>query len=114
MKSIYLNFSTIFPLVELFTASIPSYSIGIWCFVFCSKKFHPLNDFRESKVIESSMKNQYYNAAIHKASFALPTFLKTALNPESPKRLKTRAVFPLKSDTFLQQEILSSYTPLFR
>ena len=80
MKSIYSNFSTIFPLVKLFTASIPSYSIGIWCFVFCSKKFHPLVDFRESKVLESSMKNQYYNAAIHKASFALPNFLKAALN----------------------------------
>ena len=81
MQSIYSNFSTIFPLVQLFTASIPSYSIGIWCFVFCSKKYHPLDDFRERSVIESSMKNHYYNAAIHKASFALPTFLNTAINP---------------------------------
>jgi spermidine synthase len=81
MKSIYSNFCAIFPLVQLFTASIPSYSIGIWCFVFCSKKFHPLDDFKESTVMESSMKNQYYNAAIHKASFALPTFLHTAINP---------------------------------
>jgi len=81
MKAIYSNFSTIFPLVHLFTASIPSYSIGIWCFLFCSKKFHPLDDFRESTVVESSMKNQYYNASIHKASFALPTFLNSAINP---------------------------------
>ena len=85
MKSIYTKFQTIFPLVEVFTASIPSYSMGIWCFVCCSKKYHPLDDFQEGKVTDDSMQNQYYNAAIHKASFALPTFLESALNPGYPK-----------------------------
>ena len=89
MKSIYANFCAVFPLVQLFTASIPSYSIGIWCFVFCSKKFHPLDDFRENTVMESSMKNQYYNAAIHKASFALPTFLNIATSLQPPGSLIT-------------------------
>ena len=80
MKTIYSNFDTIFPLVKPFTASIPSYSIGIWCFVYCSKKYHPLDDFRESRGQDPNMKNQYYNAAIHRASFALPTFLNSAIN----------------------------------
>jgi spermidine synthase len=76
MHSIYSKFKTIFPIVELFTASIPSYSIGIWCFIFCSKKYHPLNDFKENLVHRKNLTYRYYNAAIHRAAFALPTFLK--------------------------------------
>ena len=50
LRSIYKKFKDIFPIVELFTASIPSYSIGIWCFIFCSKAYHPLKDFKENTV----------------------------------------------------------------
>ena len=84
MKSIYFKFKTIFPIVEIFTASVPSYSMGIWCFLICSKKYHPLDDFHEYRVKEVPIKNQYYNAAIHGASFALPTFLKDLLFSSHP------------------------------
>jgi spermidine synthase len=79
LRSIYSKFNAFFPIVELFTASIPSYSIGIWCFIFCSKAYHPLNDFKETRVHGKKNTYQYYNAAIHKAAFALPTFLRNEI-----------------------------------
>jgi spermidine synthase len=75
MRSIYSKFDTIFPIVELFTACIPSYSIGIWCFIFCSKAYHPLDNFMEKRVKRQKISCHYYNAEIHRAAFALPTFL---------------------------------------
>jgi spermidine synthase len=76
LRSIYNKFKTTFPIVELFTASIPSYSIGIWCFIIGSKAYHPLVNFQENKARRVKIAFQYYNAAIHRAAFALPTFLK--------------------------------------
>jgi len=79
MKSIYRKFNQLFPLVQMFTACVPSYSIGMWCFVFCSKKYDPLKDFQAAKYSRYNLKNRYYNAAIHHASFALPNFLISSL-----------------------------------
>ncbi len=79
MKSIHSKFNTIFPIAHIFTACVPSYSIGIWCFIFCSKKYHPLNDFQEKKLRRLDINCRYYNAEIHQASFSLPNFLKAEL-----------------------------------
>jgi len=79
MKSVYRKFNQLFPLVQMFTASIPSYSIGMWCFIFCSKKYDPLKDFQAAHYKKYHLKNRYYNAAIHRASFALPNFLISSL-----------------------------------
>jgi len=80
MKSMYKKMNIIFPIVKIYTAFIPSYSIGIWCFAFCSKKYHPLNDFQEKRYKKLNLKNRYYNNDIHRASFALPNFLKSDFN----------------------------------
>lgn len=82
LHSTYSKFKTIFPIVELFTASIPSYSIGIWCFILCSKVHHPLDSFKENRVNRKKINCQYYNAAIHRAAFALPTFLKNEIQSQ--------------------------------
>jgi len=80
MKSMYTKLNLTFPIVKLFTAYIPSYAIGIWCFAFCSKKYDPLNDFQKKRYKKVKLKNRYYNADIHRASFALPNFLKADFN----------------------------------
>jgi spermidine synthase len=79
MRSIYGKLNQIFPLVQMFTACIPSYSIGMWCFVFCSKKFDPLKDFQVNNYRKYNVITRYYNEATHRASFALPNFLITSL-----------------------------------
>ena len=79
MQSIYRTFNQLFPLVGMFTACIPSYSIGMWCFVFCSKKYDPLKDFQATHYRKYNIKTRYYNEAIHRAAFALPNFLISSL-----------------------------------
>ena len=76
MKSIYTKMNMVFPIVKMFTAYIPSYTIGIWCFAFCSKKYDPLINFQKNRYKKLSKKNRYYNDNIHQASFALPNYLK--------------------------------------
>jgi spermidine synthase len=80
MRSIHSKFKATFPIVKLFTASIPSYSLGIWCFIFCSKVYHPLDNFKDKKVHRKKLALQYYNSGIHRAAFVLPTFLKNEIN----------------------------------
>ena len=61
MKSIYKKMNMVFPIVKMFTAYIPSYTIGIWCFAFCSKKYDPLINFQKNRYKKLSKKNRYYN-----------------------------------------------------
>jgi len=80
MKSMYTKLHRIFPIVKLFTAYVPSYTCGIWCFIICSRKCDPLKNFQVKRYKKVRLKNRYYNADIHRASFALPNFLKAEFN----------------------------------
>ena len=55
---------------------VPTYPSGIIGFTFCSKKYHPLNDFNEERARALLPRLKYYNPDIHRGSFALPTFIK--------------------------------------
>ena len=56
-----------------------TYPGGLWSFTFASKGLHPLADLDEQRVRDSEMALDYYNEAVHKAAFALPTFQARAL-----------------------------------
>ena len=73
-----LNKSRIY-LILYNKGNIPSYTTGIWCFAFCSKKYNPLKDFQIIKYEKFNFKSRYYNAAIHQTSFALPNFLQNEI-----------------------------------
>ena len=55
-----------------------TYPPGPWSFLFASKQYHPLLDFKTKRVTSSKIKCQYYNTEIHKACFARPEFVKKA------------------------------------
>lgn len=60
-----------------------SYPSGMWSFQVATKEgVHPVQGFDDSKAEEFSKKKglKYYNSEIHRASFALPTFVKSMLN----------------------------------
>jgi spermidine synthase len=57
------------------------YPGGIWSFSFASKGLHPLQDFDPDRVTASGLAFKYYNAAIHQAAFALPSFMRDRLRP---------------------------------
>jgi spermidine synthase len=68
--------------VHLYFAHLPSYPTGMWTFTFASKaSLHPLNDFNTSQSADISNTHalKYYNAAIHRAAFALPSFVSEML-----------------------------------
>lgn len=62
----------IFPRYFYYYTMVPTYPSGLIGFSFCSRKYHPLEDFRPPRA--AALDNlTYYNPAIHKAAFALPT-----------------------------------------
>jgi spermidine synthase len=50
---------------------VPTYPSGLIGFSFCSKKYHPVEDFIPGKA-DALPGLKYYSKDIHKAAFALP------------------------------------------
>lgn len=61
----------IFPRYHYYYTLVPTYPSGLIGFSFCSKKYHPLEDFNPGK-IDDLPNLKYYNKEIHNASFTLP------------------------------------------
>lgn len=76
VRSMYKNFRDIFPIVRMYTCFMPIYPSALWSFAFCSKKYDPLKDFDQARYDKLKLKTRYYNADIHRASFALPEFVR--------------------------------------
>ena len=75
VSSIQRNLREIFKVVRPYTAAIPTYPSGFWSFTLCSDRTDPVAGFRESRVKGAGLKLKYYNAGIHRACFALPSFM---------------------------------------
>ena len=75
VTDIFDKLKEVFPVVRLFRAPVPSYTLVPYSFAFCSTAIQPemeLGLSRFSKIFQT----RYYNEQIHKASFALPEHLK--------------------------------------
>ncbi len=65
--------------VHCYLVFIPMYPTGMWSLTYCSKEGrHPVKNLDSTKAakIIQEYDLRYYNADIHKAAFALPTFIK--------------------------------------
>lgn len=71
IKNINGDLKTLFPIVKLYLAYIPTYPTGMWSFTMASKKYDPLKV--DSDVIPDT-NTRYYNPAIHFSAFSLPNF----------------------------------------
>jgi len=72
---VFNRLKKVFPIVKIFHAPVPSYTMVPYSFAFCSKAIHPemkLGFSRFSKIFQT----RYYNEQIHKAAFALPEHLR--------------------------------------
>lgn len=74
IKMAYGGIQQIFPLTKLYLASIPTYPSGLWSFTVGSKKYDPAQP-----VHDNGYELKYYNQAIHRAAFALPSFVQNLL-----------------------------------
>ena len=79
MKRSNEKLKDIFPICEVYQYMIPTYPSGYWFFGFASKKLHPVNDFDEGFYNSLNLNDRYYNKDVHKASFALPNYVKELL-----------------------------------
>ncbi|REL35079.1 polyamine aminopropyltransferase [Thalassotalea euphylliae] len=78
-QSLLKVLNAVFPSSYLYSFSNLTYPGGLWSFTFASKKYHPVNDFNPARVADSSLDFDYYNAALHSAAFALPSFVQKGL-----------------------------------
>ena len=74
-RSLLAILSGIYPTLHLYNYVNMTYPGGLWSFSFAAKgKTCPLADFAPSRVAASGIDFRYYNPAVHRAAFALPTF----------------------------------------
>lgn len=68
------NLGRSFPFVSAFVATIPTYPGGQWVFALCAgEEVEPTE--ADPAAVGQIGTTQYYSAAVHKASFALPPFI---------------------------------------
>ena len=77
VSAMYANLKSIFPIVRMYTCLMPIYPSCFWSFAFCSKKYHPLDDFDDARYRAADLDAcTYYNKDVHFGSFALPEYVK--------------------------------------
>lgn len=78
-QSLLKVLNAVFPKSYLYSFSNLTYPGGLWSFTFASKKYDPIDDFDAERVTKSGLDFDYYNAPLHTAAFALPSFAKKGL-----------------------------------
>lgn len=72
IRSVSKSIGEIFPIAKPYTACIPTYPGGFWCFTLGSKKYDP-EAVNIAKI--PPLETKYYTPEMHKAAFVLPKFL---------------------------------------
>lgn len=73
-----------FPLSRLYQAHIPTYPSGHWLFGFSSKQYHPVQHLDAERWEKRGIQTRYYNTNLHKAAFALPTYVEDLIKDVEP------------------------------
>lgn len=86
IQKVYPLYQKIFPIVKMYTGHIPTYPSGFWTWAYCSKQHQPvLADANRQRAQAIEATCQYYNAALHDASFVLPNFVQALIQqPVTP------------------------------
>lgn len=78
MKKVFHVINDLFPVSKMYLSFIPLYPAGMWSMACASKSENPLSDDVYDRIsigIDSIKPLKYYNADLHKGSFALPNFV---------------------------------------
>lgn len=82
MPEIYQGIKASFPITRMYLCYIPTYPCGMWSFTLGSKKYDPL-EVDPSQIIDLGYR--YYTPELHRASFALPQFIKELIGEADKK-----------------------------
>lgn len=74
MERAHKKLSSVFPVCKVYQFHMPTYASGHWLFGFASKGKEPL-DFDEDAWNALHIRTKYYNTALHRGCFALPTYV---------------------------------------
>lgn len=75
MQRAHKRIASTFPVCRLYQAHIPSYPSGHWMFGFASKGLHPVRNLQAAAWRTLGIQARYYNTNLHRAAFALPTYV---------------------------------------
>lgn len=64
-----------FPVAKVYEFHIPTYPSGHWLFGFASKGQDPVKDIQADEWNGLGLKTRYYNTELHRAAFALPSYV---------------------------------------
>ena len=76
VSGVFNKLKEVFPVVRVYLAPIPSYTLVPYSFAFCSKTILPDMGLARLRRIGMSFQTRYYNPQIHQAAFALPEHLR--------------------------------------
>lgn len=79
LAKIYKNLGAAFDNIYAFTGTIPTYPFGYWSWGYASAQQHPYENIAMSRAAAIERTTKYYTSEIHRATFALPNFLKQRL-----------------------------------
>ena len=80
IKNLDRILTKVFPVVGAYLFTNLTYPGGLWAFTYASKGLRPVKDFRPARVKASKLPLRWYNADVHTGAFALPNFLRSALD----------------------------------
>lgn len=75
VRDLFSTARSVFPVVRLYIAFMPSYVGGLWSFLYCAKSNDPVRDFNADRCARYTAHCSYYSAEIHRACFCLPASL---------------------------------------
>lgn len=76
----YNRIKSVFPITKLYGAICTQYPSGYWTYTIGSKKIDPETVDINIKRVNNLADLKYYNLEVHRAVFALPTFIKNLLS----------------------------------
>jgi spermidine synthase len=76
IRRVFKDIGAVYPVTRLYTAAIPTYPSGLWCFTLGSKKHDPL---KVDAATRPPIETRYYTPRIHHAAFQLPRFAEELL-----------------------------------
>lgn len=80
MQRAHKRISSCFDICTVYQAHIPTYPSGHWLFGFASKGLHPIRNLQAERWNSFGINTKYYNTDLHCGAFALPSYVKEALN----------------------------------
>ncbi|QNO13584.1 polyamine aminopropyltransferase [Alkalicella caledoniensis] len=75
ITDVYTGIKEIFPVQYLYTAGVPTYSIGPWTFTLGSKRYTK----EKARTLNKKIGLKYFNEDVQKGAFLLPQYIKELL-----------------------------------